>query len=812
MKGIVRELRLATRALWREPRFAFAVVGSLALGISTNTAIFSLASAVLLRPLPVKPGLVHVSRTWSEDDASGSLSPSDFAALCKRKDVFAEMAVSVGARRTILVEGSPEELQGSRVTPNFFPLVGVEPILGRKLLPEDAAAGAPPTILVSSRLWHRRFDGRPTAVGQSVRLNDELCEIVGVLPPEWERVDDSDFWRIYRPADDLSNTNSFLNNVVARLAPGLSTGAAEAAATVTVAGLVRDAGAGASRRVGIHLAPIRRHLVGDFLQPLFALLGAAGLVLLIVCANTANLLLARVAGRQREIAIRKALGATSGDLAAHSLSEATVLAATGAALALPLAIWETRLLAAAAPAGIWQIRNASFDGRVLGFCAVLSLMTALLVGLIPVLWSSRVAPGEALQSRGKLVRSPFGRRRAGGVLVVSEVALAFPLFVAALLMMESLWHLQRADLGFARERLLVSRIWLPRYKYPDEPARRRFFGQLLDRMRRQPGVESAGIIHFLPIGPFGSDHRPVRLPGTAGAQLDAMEKIVDGEYFRTTGIPILRGRTFTDFDDERSGAVAVISESTRRHFFPAEDPIGRTLEAWFPFGNCPRLEPPSDNCGDRWESVTVVGVVGDVASWPETRIDSGIYLAYRQQIVPTMSLVIRTSSPAIAVEPVIRRGVAALDPAQTVEPPRPLRNVLLGEIALPRFLTLILRLFGGLALVLAATGTYAVLSSLVAHRRTEIGIRTALGAKPRDVVALFVGQSLRWTAVGIALGAAVSVASTRLLGSVLFGLTPTDPGTFALGACVLGGAGVLGAYVPARRAAQVDPTVALRSE
>ncbi len=799
MKTVGREILLAIRSLRRARGFAFAVIGALALGIGANTAIFSIANAMLLRPLPLRKAgeLVHVSEWLSRSEPWGSLSPAEYAALRERKDVFTDMAVSVGAKRTILVGGHPEELQGTRVSPEFLSVVGVEPIVGRRLLPEDWAAGAPATILVSSRLWHRRLGGRPKAIGQTLRLNEELCEVVGVMPPDWERVDDSDFWRVYRLEDDLANPNHFLGDVVARVRPGLSLREAEAALSGG-AGRLRGEGKG----LAIHLVPMRRYLVGDFWSPLIGLIGAAGFVLLIACANVANLLLARANGRQREIGIRKALGAGSTDLAVHSLAEAGLLAVAGTAAALPLSVGAMSLIRAAAPADIWQLRTVALDGRVLAFCALLALATSLVFGLVPVLWSARVSPGEALRANRSSAGSLRRRRSVAGLLVVSEVALALPLLMAAGLMIRSLWHIQHADLGLARENLVVGEIWLPRYRYPDEPPRRAFFRQLLERMRGQPGLESAGITSFRPLAPFGYEHRPVRLPGRAdpaGEEFEAMEKIVDGGYFQTVGIPLLRGRSFTELDDARSQAVALVTESCSRRFFPSGDAVGQSLEVWFPFP------------AHRWEPVAVVGVVGDVASWPETRVDPGIYLPYGQQVVATMSLVVRSSSGLASAGRAIQREVLAIDPDQLVEV-RPWTEVLSGEIASPRFLAVLLEMFAALGLALAGTGTYAVMSALVARRRIEIGIRTALGARRRDVVALFVGQSIRWGAAGVLLGAAVALGSTKLLASLLFGVSPTDAVTLALGAGFLVLAGALGAYVPARAGARVDPMIALRGE
>ncbi len=803
MRTLFREVRLAARSLRKAPGFSLGVIAALALGIGANTAIFSVANALLFRPLPLRQEgeIVHVSE-WrqSNGDLWGFLSPSDFALLLERRDVFAEMAASVRSSRTVLVGlGRPEELVGREISPELFSLAGIEPILGRRLLPADAVSGAPRTILVSSKLWHRRFGGRPEAVGRPILLNNELFEIVGVMPPDWGRADDSDFWMAYRLAEDLPNHVKYLDGVIARLKPGLSLEKAQAAVDAMAESLGRPGGE-ADRRVSVRLVPIRRHLVGDFWNPLLVLIGAAGLVLLLACANAANLLLGRAAGRQSELAVRKAVGASTGNLLAHSLAEALVLAAAGTALALPLAAWGTRLLAAAAPAEIWQLSSASLDGRVLAYGAGLALVTAAVSGLLPSLWAARIAPAEALSAGRGAGRSPFDRRGVGGILVVAEIALALPLLVAAGLMIQSLWRLGRADLGLTAENLVVGEIWLPRYKYPEEPPRREFFRQLLERVRRQPGVESTGTISFLPVGPFGSDHRPVRLPGSAtprGEAWEAMEKVVDGGYFRTVGIPLLRGRTFTERDDERSESVAIVTDSCGQHFFPSGDAVGRSLEVWFP--------------GNRWDTLTIVGVVGDVVSWPEARIDPGIYLPYRQRVVPTMSLLVRGSSGTAAVERIVRREVAALDPDQLVEP-RPLKDALAGEIAASRFLAFLLKMFAALALLLAATGTSSVMYSLVARRRSEIGIRTALGARRSDVVGLFVRQSLRWAAIGVAIGGGVAMVSSRSVASLLFGVRPHDTGTLAIGAVVLLAAAAAGAYLPARAGARVDPMMALRSE
>ncbi len=793
MTLLVRDLALAARSLRKSPGFALGAIVTIALGIGANTAIFSVADAMLVRPLPLKDPaeLVYVG---------DGLSPADFVVLRDRADIFSAMAVSVTATRTMLVRGgSAEELAGREISPELFSVAGVEPAVGRRFSAADALESAPRTVILSERLWRRRFAGRPEVLGEFLQLNDKTFEVVGVMPKEWNRADDSDFWTPYCLAADRGTQSRYLDHVVARLQVGVSLSRAQAAVDVISKALEKEHPE-SNRGYAIRLFPIRRTLIGDFWTPLLVLLGAVGFILLIACANVANLLLARAASRDKEIAIRKALGASRSSLLRRSVVEALGLAVCGAALSLPLAGWLTRLLRAAAPSEVWQLQTVSVNWRVLAFCAALALATALAVGLVSGWWVSRVSPEESLRAGPTAGRHPFGRRGIGSALVIAEMALAFPLLVGSGLMIQSLWRLRRADLGFPTDNLVVAEIRLLRYRYPKEPERREFFRRVLERVGRQPGIEAVGAVSFVPVLPFDADRQPFRIEGQAspaGEEPEASLKVVDPEYLRTMGVPLLRGRWLAGSDDEGSEPVALMSESLRRRHLSRGDALGERLQF---------------RILGRWETFKIVGVVGDVASWPEVRIAPKIYGSYLQTVVPPMSLVVRSPLEAAAVERVIRREVAAVDPDQPLRSLRPMNELLGGALATSRFVAFLLKMFGALALALAAVGSYSVMSYLVVRRRSEIGIRAALGARKSDVLALFVGQSLRWAAIGIAIGAGVAVGLTRFLGNLLFGVTPTDVPTLALGGAVLVFGGVLGAYIPARTAAGVDPMSALRGD
>jgi putative ABC transport system permease protein len=803
MTLLARDLRFAARSLRRSPGFALGAIVTVALGIGSSTAMFSVADAMFVRSLPFRSSddLVHVGAIKpSKDDFFSALSPADFAVLRERTDVFREMAVSVVTSRAMLAGGGgpAEELAGREVSPEFFSVAGIEPALGRKFSPADTYEAAPRTVILSERLWRQRFGGRPQVVGDSIRLNDTEYVVVGVLPAEWARVEDSDFWLPYRLAEDAGNRNMYLGDVLGRLQAGVSFGQAQAAVDVVSRALEREHPE-SNRGYQIRVVPIRRYLIGVFWTPLVVILGAVGFVLLIACANVANLLLARTVSREREIAIRKALGASRPSLIRRSVAEALSLALCGAAASLPLAWWLIRLLRAVAPSEVWQLKSISMDWRVLAFCVVLTLATALAVGLVPAGWVTQASPTEALKAGQPAGRHPFGRRGIGSGLVVAEIALAFPLLIGSGLMIQSLWRLQRANLGFRFDRLMVAEIRLPRYRYPEEPERREFFRRVLERVGGQPGIEAVGAVSFEPVGPFGAERRPFRIdghPSQPGEEPEAGFKVVDSGYFRTVGLTLLRGRTLTDTDDERSERVVLVSESFRS-LLARGGAVGERLQIRFP---------------GSWETVTIVGVVSDVASWPEVRVEPTIYMSFLQRVVPPMSLVVRSPLEGAEVERVIRREVAAVDPDQSVRSVRPMDGLLGEALGTWRFVAFLLKMFGALALALAAVGNYAVMSYLVVRRRSEIGIRTALGARKANVLALFVGQSLRWAAVGIAIGAVVAVGLTRFLVNLLFGVTPTDVRTLALCAAVLLLAGVSGGYVPARRAAGVDPMIALRGE
>jgi putative ABC transport system permease protein len=554
-----------------------------------------------------------------------------------------------------------------------------------------------------------------------------------------------------------------------------------------------------NRGLVIRLVPIRRHLVGEFWTPLLVLVGAVAFVLLTACANVANLLLSRAARRQRETAIRQALGASRRALVRESVAEACLLSLAGATLSIPVAWSLTRLLRAFGPDEIWQFPAISTNWRVLASCAGLAVVTGLAIGLLSGFWGSRTAPEVFLRAGGTGSRQPFARRGLGSAFLIAEVALAFPLMIGSGLMIQSLWRLGHANLGFRTDGLSVAQIWLLRYRYPEERERREFFGRVLDGVRRTPGVEAVGLISNEPVGPFGLENRPYRIDGKETPVEESPEasfKVVDPGYLDTLGVPLLRGRPLSVLDDDRAPPVALVSASLGSRLALA-DPIGSMIQVRFP---------------KRWETVRIVGVVGDVASWPEARSGPTIYMSYRQRVVPPISLVFRSRLTRMGADRAIREVVRAVDPDQLVRRVEPMSELLDRALTTSRFVAFLLETFAALALALAAVGTYSVTSYLVAQRRAEIGIRTALGACRRDVLSLFVGQSLRRAAVGVLLGLVAALVLTRFLERLLFDVTSMDTPTLLGGVAVLLSAGALGAYFPARAAARLDPVTALRAE
>jgi putative ABC transport system permease protein len=796
--------------LAQKPGFAAAAVLALALGIGANSAIFSVVNAVLLRSLPYEEPnqLLIVQSTRRQDSGrSGSSSYPDFADWKGQNQVFDEMAAFRSKGLTLTGAGEPERLQGARVSASFFPLLGVKTSLGRTFLPEEDKPKAERVVVISHGLWQRRFGGDANIIGQSLTLDAQSYTVVGVLAAGFDfpiEIEKADVWSpLALDGQLLEQRGAHFLKVIARLKPGVSPQTAQAEITTIASRLEQQYPEDDTDRI-VTLYSLYDHLVGGIRPALLVLLGAVGFVLLIACSNVANLLLARAAARQKEIAIRMALGASRGRIVRQLITESLILAFIGGGAGLLLALWGVESLIALSPANLPRLSGIGVDGWVLGFTLLISVMTGIIFGLAPALKASRPDLNDALKEGGRGSTEGFSGRRLRNLLVVSEMALALVLLISAGLLIRSFLQLQQVNAGFDPANVLTMSVQLPESKYEQGVQVSAFFEQTLERIAALPGVESAGGITTLPLSgnsmrtTFTVQNRPAPVPGQEPlAQLRA----VTPGYFRTLRIPLLRGEEFTEnYKKDRPGRI-IINDTMARRFFPDEDPIGLRLSIGLGI---------DDNDPTAWE---IIGIVGDVrhASLDAEPIPE-MYVPHSQQSWPFLTLVVRSSSDPMALAGPVRSQILALDNDQPVSGIRSMEGMVSASIAQPRFYLLLLSIFAALALVLATVGIYGVLSYSVTQRMHEIGIRMALGAKQSDVIKLVVGQGMMLALVGVAIGLVSAFVFTRLMSSMLYGVSATDPVTFAALALLLTAVALLASYIPARRATKVDPMIALRYE
>ena len=817
----MQDLRYALRQLLKEPRFTVIAVLALAIGIGANTAIFSVVNAVLLKPLPfpqpeqlVSFGLVDARTYQVSGEGLGSMSYPDFYDLRAQNKSLAQVAVHHSRNFALAGDSGAQSLNGERVSAGFFDVLGVRPALGRTFQPAEEKAGGGPgglSVVLSHAFWQRQFKGSPSVLGTRLTIDRLPYTVIGVMPAGFIFPIESDPPEIYvtsatdaaSPDGDKPETEQRGNhslNGIARLKPGVSLAQAQAELRTISAALARQY-PDSNTDKGIALVPLRQDLVGDVSRGLYVLFGAVGCVLLIASANVANLLLARATVRAKEIALRAALGASRGRIVRQLLTESVLLAALGGALGLLLAVWGTDLLIALVPENIPRSSEIHLDGVVLAFTLLVSLGTGVLFGLAPALQSSR------LDLRGALNDSTRGtggslRHRLRNALVITEVALALVLLTGAGLLLQSFARLSRVNPGVQPDRLLTARLSLPSAAYPKPENVLTFYEQLLPRLRALPGVAAASIVMPLPLSgsnistSFDIEERP--LP--PGQQPDSPTRLASEDYFKTVGIALRRGRLFNANDQLKSKQVMIINERFAEKFFPGEDPLGK------------RVRPGMSLTNDDGPMREIVGIVSNVKHRSlRTDFTPEMYVPVSQMPMSATYVVLRTatSNPA-TLTTALRDAVTRVDPGIPLTRVRVFEDYLAQTLARPRFNALLLALFAGVALVLTAIGIYGVMAYSVAQRRQEIGIRMALGAQRGDVLRLVVGNGMRLTALGVLIGVTAALFLSRLLGSLLYGVTPFDAPTLAGVAFLLGAIAFLACWLPAHRAAALNPLVTLR--
>jgi putative ABC transport system permease protein len=805
MESLLRDVKFAARMLVKNPGLTAVAAATLALGIGANTAIFSVVESALLRPLPYadpdRLAIVTIDRR--ELGSRFSLSKADFLILKDRMRSVESLAAFTPDRLNLTGGSEPERVSAMWVSAEFFSTLGVPAILGRTFLSDEDRPGRPPVAVISHELWRRRFAGDPGAIGRPVIMNDRSYTVVGVMPPDFTALRATDVWPILQLEPPVKRPPYYLK-VVGRLKPGVEPPRLRAELSTMHDEVERAWPDPQKSDWGFAAAPMKDFIVGDVRPALLTLLAAVGFVLLIAMANVANLLLSRATSRAREIAVRSALGASRGVLVRQLLTESLMLAVLGGGTGLLLALWGVELLPAIGSGTLPRLGEVSIDRGVLVFTALISLASGVLFGLAPAMQMSRARLNEALKEGARTVSEARAHRRLRGLLVVAQMALALMLLVAAGLMGKSLERLRKVDPGFEPRGLLTAQLSLPRDGYPEPRQQADFYERLVQRLRDLPGVVAAGVSSSVPpenmnqLESFEVEGRPVPV----GQSMPLAEELVlGGDLFRTLGISMLKGRPLAPSDRADDPPVAVISETMARRYFPGGDAIGRRFHAG---GFGPE---------DPW--ITVVGVARDVR-FSGLRAGSAftIYLPYAQS--PwwggEMYVDLRTTADPGSLLTAVRRTLQALDPAL------PLSNIRTGEELVsaatgrPLFQTALIALFALLALLLAAVGIYGVISYTTVQRTHEIGVRLALGARRRDVVALVVGQGMRLALLGVGAGILGAFALTRLMQGLLFGVSPTDPRIFTVFALLLAGVAFVACYLPARRATLVDPNVALRCE
>jgi putative ABC transport system permease protein len=818
MGRLMQDVRYGLRMLTKSPGFTLIAVLTLALGIGLNAAIFSVVYAVVLNPLPYRQPdrLVTVANVNTLlHTRFSSFSYPDFADLKAQNQSFEAVAVVNTGESTVTGIGRPERVQTAALSPDMIEMLGVRPLMGQDKFPELGSGQTPQgatEVIVSERFWKSRLGSDPGVLGKSITLDGEPYTIIGVMPAKFEfplQAERVDMWfsaaTLMETTDNeppmTANRGSHFLDVVARLKPGVSQAQAQANIETIGAALAKEY-PDTNKHRSFAVEGLKEHLVGDTRRTLMILFGAVGFLLLMACANVANLLLARATTRSREIAVRNALGASRGRIVAQLLTESVLLAVGGGIAGLVLFAWAQGMLMRFAPTSIPRVGQSSLNLWVLAFAVGVSVLTGVIFGLAPALHVTSPQLAETLKEGGRTATTA-SHNRTRAILMTAQFGIAVVLLIGAGLLIRSLGRLQSVNPGFHPEHVLTMGIGLPDARYTAQQ-QNAFFDQLKTRLDALPGVRSSSAVFPLPLTEenimvtFEVEGQPVAKSDEPAANT----RIIEPDYFATVGIPLVKGRTFTAQDQEKSAPVVIVNQTMARTVFGNEDPIGRRIKLGI--NSIP---------GTTSQMREIVGVVGDVHH-RSLRADSGMeaYLPETQVPLDALSVVVRTDGDPAALAGAVREQVNQIDPQLSVAKMYPLEHYVAASLAEPRLDTVLLGAFAAIALLLTAIGLFGMMAFNVAQRTHEIGIRMALGAQPTDVMRQIVQQATRLALVGLAVGFPAAFVLTRLMESLLFGVSATDPPTFVGVALLLAGVSLVAAIVPARRAMRVDPMVALRHE
>ena len=810
MTTLLADIRFGARVLLKSPMMTFIALLALTLGIGANTAIFSVVNAVLLRSFPYSDP-ERIVLVWEKKEGGrtdqNSINLGNFFDWKEQNQVFTDMAAFFDRTVNLTGDGESEEVPGQFVMSNLFSVLGTNPILGRTFVEEDARNGQPRVIVISHSLWLRRYGGDRNIIGRQITLNEQPGTIVGVMPPNFgwhirrgtQASKPADIWLPWQMPSNIRERRGRFASAVARLKAGISMDQAKREMD-TIGVRLAQQYPDFNTNWGVNVVPLRTQVTGEIRRPLLILLGAVGFVLLIACANVANLLLARASSRRKEIAVRAGLGASRWRIARQLLTESVMLSLIGGALGVLVAWWGTQALVALSPPALIDLKSVTVSLPVLAFTFGLSFLTGIVFGLVPALEATRFALHDSLKEGGKNIGGSISGHRLRSVFVVAQVALALVLLVGAGLLLKSFRHLQAVDTGFNANNLLAMRVNLLPRKYESDQQALDFFKQAVERMKTIPGVEAAGAINTPPFtGSYNGTNVDVdgrKLP--PDQELTTGVCVTDANYFQTMQIPLLQGRLYTPEEATQIRHVVVVNETFVRKILGGQNPLGRKVTIYMK---------------DEIEPSEIIGVVADhkhlgldvavepVAYWPHPE------LAYSG-----MWLVLRTRGDAGAVAPAARNVIHALDPQQPIGEVSTMETLLATSVARARFSASLLTVFSLVALVMSAVGIYGVMSYSVLQRTHEIGVRMALGAQRLDVLSLVVKRGIVLGAIGVAIGLAASFALTRLISTLLFEVTATDTMTFVVVAVGLFLVTLIACYVPARRATRVDPLRALRYE